>query len=115
MDGSRNGIAAASGQGVMGRGPKHRVAGPTIAVLLLLGAGMGTVNLFVPGMVPDGARRWIYAGTMALLVLAAIPLAVRRRVTPNHTFALVLLGDLIYVVVAISISDAVRYATPLML
>src|SRR3954453_13103018 len=115
MDGSRNGIAAASGQGVMGRGPEHRVAGPTIAVLLLLGACMGTVNLFVPGMVPDGTRRWVYAGTMALLVLAAAPLALRRRVTPNHTFGLVLLGDLIYVVVALSITDAALYASPLML
>jgi diguanylate cyclase (GGDEF)-like protein len=66
-------------------------------------------------MVPDGARRWAYAATMALLVLAAIPPAVRRRVTPNHTFALVLLVDLVYVVAAVSISDAARYATPLML
>jgi diguanylate cyclase (GGDEF)-like protein len=105
----------ASVGGVMGRGPEHRVAALTIGVLLALGACMGTVNLFVPGMVPDGTRRWVYTATMALLVLAAVPLLVRRRVTPNHTFGLVLLGDLIYVVVAVSISDAALYATPLML
>src|SRR3954454_10594251 len=85
MDSSRNDIDRASGQGVMGRGPEPRVAGLTIAVLLLLGACMGTVNLFVPGMVPDGTRRWVYAATMALPVLAVILLVVRRRVTPNHT------------------------------
>ena len=42
----------------------------------------------------DGPQRWLYASTMAALVLAAIPLVVRRRAGRWHTFGLVLLGDL---------------------
>ena len=44
-----------------------------------------------------------------------MPLVVRRRVGRRHTFGLVLLGDLIYLVVVFCIEDPVRYATPLML
>jgi diguanylate cyclase (GGDEF)-like protein len=100
---------------LLGHGPEHRVAALTLAVLLFLGGIMGTANLFVAGMVPDGPRRWAYAGTMVALGVTAIYLAVRRKVGRAQTFALVLLGDLIYVVVAICIDDPVRYATPLML
>jgi diguanylate cyclase (GGDEF)-like protein len=100
---------------LLGRGAEHRVAALTLGILLFLGALMGTANLFVTGMVPDGPRRWLYAGTMLALVLVAVPLSVRRRVATWETFALVLLGDLIYVVIALCIHDPVRYATPLML
>ena len=44
-----------------------------------------------------------------------MPLAIRKRAGRWHTFGLVLLGDLIYVVVVFCIEDPVRYATPLML
>jgi diguanylate cyclase (GGDEF)-like protein len=46
---------------------------------------------------------------------AAIPLIVRQRAGRWGTFALVLLGDLIYLIVALCIEDPVRYSTPLML
>src|SRR3954462_12591730 len=98
-----------------GRGPEHRVAALTLAVLLFLGGLMGTANLFVDGMIRAGAQRWLYGGTMGLCMLAAVLLAARRRATRPQTFALVLLGDLIYVVVALCVDDPLRYATPLML
>ena len=47
-----------------GPGPEHRVAALTLA-LLLVGGAMGSVNLFVDGVLRDGAPRWVYAGTMA--------------------------------------------------
>src|SRR4029453_19341802 len=63
----------------------------------------------------EGAARWVYAATMAALVVMAVPLVGRRRTAQGHMFGLVLLGYLIYVVVVLCIEDPVRYATPLML
>jgi diguanylate cyclase (GGDEF)-like protein len=97
------------------RGPEHRVAALTLAALLVIGGLMGTANLFVDGVLRDGASRWVYGGAMALCMAAAVPLVVRKRASRWHTFGLVLLGDLIYLVVVLSIEDPVRYATPLML
>src|SRR3954471_18794963 len=99
----------------MSRGPEHRVAALTLAVLLFLGGLMGTANLFVDGMIHGGVQRWLYGGTMGLCMLAAVVLAARRRATRPQTFALVMLGNLIYVVVALTVADPLRYATPLML
>jgi diguanylate cyclase (GGDEF)-like protein len=104
-----------SGATATGRRSDHRIAALTLAGLLVLGGLMGTINLFVDGVLRDGVERWIYGGTMAACILAAVPLVVRRRVSRGHTFGLVLLGDLVYVVVALCIDDPVRYATPLML
>src|SRR3712207_6132626 len=97
------------------RGPEHRVAALTLAALLLIGGAMGTVNLFVDDVLREGAPRWVYAGTMALCMAAAVPLIVRQRAGRWGTFGLVLLGDLIYLVVALCIEDPIRYSTPLML
>jgi diguanylate cyclase (GGDEF)-like protein len=97
------------------RGPEQRVAALTLALLLMVGALMGTINLFVDDVLRDGPQRWIYGATMAACVLAAVPLLVRQRAGRGHTFCLVLLGDLIYLVVVFCIDDPVRYATPLML
>jgi diguanylate cyclase (GGDEF)-like protein len=96
-------------------GPEHRVAALTLALLLVLGGLMGSINLFVDGVLRDGPQRWLYGATMAACILAAVPLVVRQRVSRGPTFALVLLGDLIYLVVVFCINDPVRYATPLML
>jgi diguanylate cyclase (GGDEF)-like protein len=97
------------------RGPEHRVAALTLAALLLVGGAMGSVNLFVDGVLREGAPRGIYAGTMVLCMAASIPLIVRQRAGRWGTFGLVLLGDLIYLVVALCIEDPIRYSTPLML
>src|SRR4051812_33745031 len=104
-----------SGATAISYGPEHRAATFTLAALLVLGAIMGTVNLFVAGVLRDGAPRGIYAATMALLVVMAVPLVVRQWAGHWQLFGLVLLGDLIYVVVALCIQNPVRYATPLML
>jgi len=94
---------------------EHRVAALTLATLLVVGGLMGLVNLFVDGVLREGAPRWVYGSTMALCIAAAAPMIVRQRVDRWHTFGLVLLGDLIYLAVVLCIEDPVRYATPLML
>jgi diguanylate cyclase (GGDEF)-like protein len=110
-----DGGPGAPGAVAMNRGPEHRVAALTLALLLVVGGLMGGINLFVDDVLGDGVQRWLYAATMAACLLAAVPLLVRQRVSRWHTFGLVLLGDLIYLVVVFCIDDPVRYATPLML
>jgi diguanylate cyclase (GGDEF)-like protein len=97
------------------QGPEQRVAALLLAGALMLGGLLGTVNLFVDGMLHEGPVRWIYGGTMALCITAALPLAIRKRAGRWHTFGLVLLGDLVYVVAVLCMEDPVRYTTPLML
>ena len=98
------------------RGPEHRVAALTLAALLVIGGLMGIDQPLRGRRAPRRRRRsgstpprWRSAS------LAAIPLVVRKRASRRHTFGLVLLGDLIYLVVVFCIEDPVRYATPLML
>ncbi|WP_245821046.1 GGDEF domain-containing protein [Geodermatophilus pulveris] len=98
-----------------GRGVERQVAALTLAGLLFLGATMGLLNLLVDGVLREGTSRWVYGGTMLLLMALAAWLGVFRRVGRWETFGLVLLGDLVYVVIALCIEDPVRYATPLML
>ncbi len=97
------------------RAPEHRVAALVLAVLLLLGGAMGLMNLLVDGVLRSGAPRQVYAATMLLPLVAAGVLLVRRRVESRGVFALVLLGHLTYVVVALCVEDPLRHATPLML
>ena len=92
-----------------------RITALTLAALLMAGGLIGSVNLFMGDAVPDGPLRQVYAGTMALLLAAAVPLALSERVSRRTTFALVLIGDLVYVVAALCVEDPVRYASPLML
>ncbi|SDD15851.1 diguanylate cyclase (GGDEF) domain-containing protein [Geodermatophilus telluris] len=94
---------------------EHRLAALVIAVLLVVGGCTGLVNAALDGVARDGVTGWTYTATMAALVLAAVPLVVRRRVGRWSTFGLVLLGHLVYVVVAQCIDDPVRYATPMVL
>jgi diguanylate cyclase (GGDEF)-like protein len=96
-------------------GLDSRVAALSLSALLLIGALMGSLNLLLDGVLRDGAGRWAYATTMLLLFVLSAHLAIRRRVGQLHTFGLVLLGDVIYLVVVLCINDPLRYATPLML
>ena len=64
------------GAAAVGRGPEHRVAALTLAALLFVGGAHGQLNLFVDGVLRDGAaaagstaRRW------RLCMAAAPPLA----------------------------------------
>ncbi|SEP17654.1 diguanylate cyclase (GGDEF) domain-containing protein [Trujillonella endophytica] len=91
------------------------MAALTVAVLVAAGAAMGSINLLVDDVIRPGASRWIYGATMLLLGVVAATLAVRRRIGRWTIFALVLLGDLIYLVIALSVTDPLRYATPLMM
>jgi diguanylate cyclase (GGDEF)-like protein len=109
------GGAALPSATAISRGPEHRAAALALAVMLVVGGVLGMVNLFVEGMLHGGPVTWIYGGTMALVITAALPLAIRKRAGRWHTFGLVLLGDLVYVVVVFSMEDPVRYTTPLML
>jgi diguanylate cyclase (GGDEF)-like protein len=109
------GGAALPSATAISRGPEHRAAALALAVMLVVGGLLGMVNLFVEGMLHGGPVTWIYGGTMALVITAALPLAIRKRAGRWHTFGLVLLGDLVYVVVVFSMEDPVRYTTPLML
>ncbi|WP_242658384.1 GGDEF domain-containing protein [Klenkia brasiliensis] len=92
-----------------------RTAARLIAALLLVGAALGSLNLLVESVLRPGGTRWVYAGAMALLVVLAVVVRVRDRVGTSLVAVLVLVGDLVYVVVALSITDPMRYAPPLML
>jgi diguanylate cyclase (GGDEF)-like protein len=96
------------------RGLEHRVPAVALAVLLLVGGGLGMLNLPVDGVVRDGARG-VYFATMAVCLLIAGLLFLRRQAGVWTTFGLVLLGDLIYVVVSLTVVDPLRQSTPLML
>jgi diguanylate cyclase (GGDEF)-like protein len=114
-DPESDGALGVTGTAGIPRDPEQRVAALTLAVLLVLGGLIGSINLFVNDVLSDGPQRWLYGATMLVCLVAAIPLAVRRRLSRWSTFGLVLLGDLIYLVVVFCIEDPVRYATPLML
>ncbi|PRY47457.1 diguanylate cyclase (GGDEF)-like protein [Geodermatophilus tzadiensis] len=93
----------------------HRLAAFVIAALLVVGGATGLVNAVLEGTVRDGVSGWAYTATMGGLLVSAVPLVVRRRVGRWSTFGLVLLGHLVYVVVAQCIDDPVRHATPMVL
>jgi diguanylate cyclase (GGDEF)-like protein len=100
--------------GTAQREAEHRVPAVALGILLLVGGGLGLLNLPVDGVVRDGARG-VYFATMAVCLLMAGLLFVRRQAGVWTTFGLVLLGDLIYVVVALTVTDPLRQSTPLML
>ncbi|NEK84609.1 GGDEF domain-containing protein [Blastococcus saxobsidens] len=96
-------------------GPDGGLAALAVAALLITGGLMGSLNLLVEGVLREGAGRWAYGATMLLLLSLGVSIAVRGRISPRHTFVLVLVGDLVYLVVVLCIHDPLRYATPLML
>ena len=53
----------------MRRGPEHRVPASPSPPCSSSVALMGTINLFVDGVLRDGALRWVYGTTMALCML----------------------------------------------
>ena len=97
------------------RGLGSPFAAPFLAVLFFVGGLLGALPLALDGVVHDGPARWVYGATMLACMALAVPLGVRRRAGRWPTLGLVLFADLAYLVVALSVSDPLRYATPLML
>ena len=100
--GHRHGASSArpSGAPPTGRGHDRRLVAWCLAALLFTGAALGSVNLLIDGAVREGASRPVYVGTLGVGVLLALVLAVRQRVGERATVALVLVGDVSYVVLA---------------
>jgi diguanylate cyclase (GGDEF)-like protein len=95
-------------------GPEHRIAALTLAALTFVAGLIGMANLFVDGTLHQGATRSSYTVAMAACLAAAVALAVRQRIGRWQTFGLVLLVEVVYVIVVLSISEPAQ-ATPLML
>jgi diguanylate cyclase (GGDEF)-like protein len=95
--------------------PETRLAALCLAALLIVGAGLGSLNLFIDGVLIDGPTRPLYTATMLMLLVLGVGLAVRRRVTTGTTAMLVVVGDTVFVIVAMSTTDPLLYASPLML
>ena len=95
--------------------PETRVAALCLAALLGTGAALGSLNLFIDGVLRPGPVRWVYAGTMLVLLGLGVALALLRRVTPATTAVLVVVGDAVYVIIAASTTEPLLYASPLML
>ncbi|WP_448619965.1 diguanylate cyclase domain-containing protein [Geodermatophilus sp. URMC 65] len=96
------------------RGPEHRIAALTLAALTSVAGLIGTVNLFVDGTLHQGATRITYTVAMAACLVAAAALAVRQRAGRWQTLGLVVLTEVVYVIVVLSVSVPAQ-ATPLML
>ncbi len=96
-------------------GSDTRLAARCLAALLAVGAVLGSLNLVIGGAVPAGPTRAVYVATMGLLLALGLVVLVRRQVTAAATAAVVVVGDLVYVVVAESVTDPLRFASPLML
>jgi diguanylate cyclase (GGDEF)-like protein len=97
------------------RAGDDRLTAWCLAVLLGTGAALGTLNLFIDGVLRDGAARVVYAVTMLLLVALGAVLALRQRAGQHAAAVLVVAGDIVYVVVAVTTTDPMLYAPPLML
>jgi diguanylate cyclase (GGDEF)-like protein len=101
--------------GDVGAGQESRVAAWCLTALLVAGAALGSLNLVFDGVLRTDQIRLVYASAMGLLLVLGAVLAVVQRVGSRTTAALVVLGDLVYVVAAWSTVDPLLYAPPLML
>jgi|tagenome__1003787_1003787.scaffolds.fasta_scaffold20875644_2 diguanylate cyclase (GGDEF)-like protein len=106
----RNGPPEATGEP-----PESRLAAFCLAALLIVGAGLGSLNLLIDGVLRQGPTRPVYAATMLVLLVTGVGLALRRRVSTRTIAGLVVAGDAVYVVVACSVTNPLLYASPLML
>jgi diguanylate cyclase (GGDEF)-like protein len=93
----------------------NRFAAWCVAGLLLVGAGLGGLNLVIDGVLRQGFTQTVYGAAMGLTLACGLGLAAVQRVGRRTTAALVVIGDLVYVLVAMSVTDPLLYAPPLML
>jgi diguanylate cyclase (GGDEF)-like protein len=96
-------------------GSETRLAAFCLAALLSVGAALGSLNLFIDGVLRPGPTRAVYAATMLVLLLLGAALAALQRVNAATTATLVVVGDIVYVIVALSTTNPLLYASPLML
>jgi diguanylate cyclase (GGDEF)-like protein len=96
-------------------GPENRLAAWCVAALLTAGAALGSLNLFIDGVLRAGPTRPLYAATMLVLLAIAVVLVVLQRINAGTVAALVVFGDVVHVIVAASTTDPLLYASPLML
>jgi diguanylate cyclase (GGDEF)-like protein len=108
-------LAPDLGAELPGERPETRIAAYCLAALLGTGAALGSLNLFIDGVLQPGLGRALYAVTLLVLVALGGCLLVAKRVGPAATATLVVVGDVVYVVVAASVVDPLLYASPLML
>jgi diguanylate cyclase (GGDEF)-like protein len=97
------------------RAGDDRLTAWCLAALLGVGAALGSLNLFIDGVLQDGVARVAYAATMLALVALGAVLAVRQQAGARTASVLVVAGDVVYVVVAVTTTDPLLYAPPLML
>jgi diguanylate cyclase (GGDEF)-like protein len=86
-----------------------------VAALLTAGAALGSLNLFIDGVLRAGPTRPLYAATMLVLLAIAVVLVMLQRINAGTVAALVVFGDVVHVIVAASTTDPLLYASPLML
>jgi diguanylate cyclase (GGDEF)-like protein len=103
------------GPGEPGSASETRLVAWCLAALLMVGAALGSLNLFIDGVLRAGPTRSLYAATMLALFVLGLALVVLRRVDVVTTAALVVVGDIVYVIVAESTTDPLLYSPPLML
>jgi diguanylate cyclase (GGDEF)-like protein len=114
--GRRTTDRAPDGPAPAGRPGDQRLTAFCLAALLGAGAALGSMDLFIDGVLrDDGVSRPVYAATMALLVVLAAALAVWQSVGTRVTAVLVVVGDAVYVTVALTTTDPLLYAPPLMM
>jgi diguanylate cyclase (GGDEF)-like protein len=101
--------------GLAGAVPDSRLTAWCLAGLLIVGALLGSLNLFIGHGLLPGPTRSLYAATMLVLVVLGVALVVLRRVDAGTTAALVVVGDIVYVVAAASVTQPLMYASPVML
>ncbi len=90
-------------------------AAELVGAFSLLGGLIGSVNLFVDGVLRPGGWTLLYAAVMAGLVLLGGCILVLRRLALALMPVVVANGHLIYLVVVLCVVDAAKYATPVML
>jgi GGDEF domain-containing protein len=99
----------------VGAGQESRLVAWCLTALLVAGAALGSLNLAFDGVLRSDQIRVVYAAALGLLLVLGSVLAVVQRVGSRTTAALVVLGDVVYVVAAWSTVDPLMYAPPLML
>ncbi len=86
-----------------------------VALLAICGGLLGQVNLFIDDILTPGLPSLVYAVTMLAVVAAGLALLLGGDWAAGMARPFVLVGDVVYIVLAMTVVDASLYATPVML